>query len=79
MPTGTAAQRGRGLVRCEVVRTLGLCKLTVGRRTGALNEAVHLGYKDTQWMDDDPDLKNIRTDPRYKRIRRQLELKFSDP
>ena len=45
----------------------------------ALNKAVHLGYKDTKWMDDDPDLKNIRTDPRYKRIRRQLELKFSDP
>ena len=45
----------------------------------ALNKAVHLGYKDTQWMDDDPDLKNIRTDSRYKRIRQQLELKFSDP
>ena len=45
----------------------------------ALNKAVHLGYKDSQWMDKDPDLNNVRTDPRYKRIRRQLELKFSSP
>ena len=43
----------------------------------ALNKAVHLGYEDSQWMDIDPDLTNVRTDPRYKRIRRQLEVKFS--
>ena len=43
----------------------------------ALNKAVHLGYKDSRWMDKDPDLNNVRTDPRYKRIRRQLEVKFS--
>ncbi|MBC8244907.1 MAG: hypothetical protein H8E20_10980 [Verrucomicrobia bacterium] len=43
----------------------------------ALNKAVHLGYKDSRWMDEDPDLNNVRTDPRYKRIRRQLEVKFS--
>ena len=30
-------------------------------------------------MDEDPDLNNVRTDPRYKRIRRQLEVKFSSP
>lgn len=43
----------------------------------ALNKAVHLGYDDSQWMDTDPDLNNVRTDPRYQRIRRQLEVKFS--
>ena len=43
----------------------------------ALNKAVHLGYDDSQWMDADRDLNNVRTDPRYKRIRRQLEVKFS--
>ncbi|MEC8972403.1 MAG: hypothetical protein VX509_00715, partial [Verrucomicrobiota bacterium] len=32
----------------------------------ALNKAVHLGYKDSRWMDKDPDLNNVRTDPRYK-------------
>ena len=40
-------------------------------------KAVHLGYDDSQWMDTDPDLNNVRTDPRYQRIRRQLEVKFS--
>ena len=39
----------------------------------ALNKAVHLGYEDSQWMDIDPDLTNVRTDPRYKRIRREAE------
>ena len=50
-----------------------------GRRTdiAALIKAVHLGYDDSQWMDTDPDLNNVRTDPRYQRIRRQLEVKFS--
>jgi len=43
----------------------------------ALKKAIHLGYKDSQWMDKDPDLNNVRTDPRYKRVRRQLEIKFS--
>ena len=43
----------------------------------ALIKAVHLGYDDSQWMDTDPDLNNVRTDPRYQRIRRQLEVKFS--
>jgi len=45
----------------------------------ALNKAVHLGYDDSQWMDIDPDLNNVRTDPRYKGIRRQLEIKLSTP
>jgi hypothetical protein len=43
----------------------------------ALVKAVHLGYDDSRWMDTDPDLNNVRTDPRYQRIRRQLEVKFS--
>ena len=43
----------------------------------ALVKAVHLGYDDTRWMDADPDLNNVRTDPRYQRIRRQLEVKIS--
>ena len=43
----------------------------------ALKKAIHLGYKDSQWMDKDPDLNNVRADPRYKRIRHQLDIKLS--
>ena len=43
----------------------------------ALNKAVHLGYDDSKWMDTDPDLNKVRTDPRYKSIRHQLTKKHT--
>lgn len=43
----------------------------------ALNKAVHLGYEDSKWMDTDPDLNKVRTDPRYKSIRNQLKKKHT--
>ena len=43
----------------------------------ALNKAVHLGYDDSKWMDTDPDLKKVRTDPRYQSIRHQLTKKHT--
>ena len=43
----------------------------------ALNKAVHLGYDDSKWMDTDPDLNKVRTDPRYRSIRHQLKKKHT--
>ena len=43
----------------------------------ALNKAVRLGYEDTKWMDTDPDLNKVRTDPRYQSIRHQLKKKHT--
>ena len=41
----------------------------------ALKKAVQLGYDDTNWMDEDPDLNKIRSDPRFEQIRHKLNLK----
>ena len=44
----------------------------------ALELAIDLGYRDFKWMTKDPDLKNLRLHPGYKRIRakvRQLRIK----
>ena len=41
----------------------------------ALKKAVQLGYDDTKWMDEDPDLNKIRSDPRFEQIRHKLNLK----
>ena len=38
----------------------------------ALNKAVILGYSDSDWMDKDPDLNNVRSDNRYNSIRQKL-------
>ena len=43
----------------------------------ALNKAVQLGYEDSKWMDTDPDLNKVRTDPRYQSIRHQLKKKHT--
>ena len=43
----------------------------------ALNKAVLLGYEDSKWMDTDPDLNKVRTDPRYQSIRHQLKKKHT--
>ena len=41
------------------------CSLTdrIDESITALNKAVHLGYDDSKWMDTDPDLNKVRTDP----------------
>ena len=41
----------------------------------ALKKAVQLGYDDTKWIDEDPDLNKIRSDPRFEQIRHKLNLK----
>ncbi len=41
----------------------------------ALKKAVQLGYDDTKWMNEDPDLNKIRSDPRFEQIRHKLNLK----
>ena len=41
----------------------------------ALKKAVQLGYDDSKWMDEDPDLNKIRSDPRCEQIRHKLNLK----
>ena len=38
----------------------------------ALKKAVILGYSDSDWMDRDPDLNNVRSDNRYNSIRQKL-------
>ena len=38
----------------------------------ALNKAVILGYSDSEWMDRDPDLNNVKSDNRYNSIRQKL-------
>lgn len=45
----------------------------------ALERALRLGYRDFKWLSRDPDLKKLRTHPRYKAIRAQIrELKARD-
>lgn len=34
----------------------------------ALNKATHLGYRDFDFMDSDPDLNNVKQDSRYKEL-----------
>ena len=41
----------------------------------ALKKAVQLGYDDSKWMDEDPALNKIRSDPRFEQIRHKLNLK----
>jgi len=43
----------------------------------ALKKAVQFGYDDSKWMDTDPDLNKVRTDPRYQSIRHQLTKKHT--
>jgi tetratricopeptide (TPR) repeat protein len=43
----------------------------------ALEEAINLGYRDFKWISQDPDLKNLRKQPCYRKIRakvRRLKL-----
>ena len=36
----------------------------------ALKQAIKCGYREWHWMDNDPDLANVRADPRYKELRK---------
>jgi len=38
----------------------------------ALESALDLGYRDFKWMTRDPDLKALRKDPRYARLREKI-------
>lgn len=40
----------------------------------ALDRALVLGYRDFKWMARDPDLKNLRNSPHYKKIRAKARL-----
>jgi tetratricopeptide (TPR) repeat protein len=38
----------------------------------SLESAINLGYRDFKWMNQDPDLKNLRDHSEYKRIRAKV-------
>jgi hypothetical protein len=40
----------------------------------ALERALLLGYRDFKWMAKDPDLRNLRLSPHYKKVRAKLRL-----
>jgi tetratricopeptide (TPR) repeat protein len=40
----------------------------------SLERALQLGYRDFKWMARDPDLRNLRVSPHYKKIRAKLRL-----
>ena len=40
----------------------------------ALERSIILGYRDFKWMSQDPDLRNLRLSPYYKKIRAKLRL-----
>lgn len=40
----------------------------VDEALAALEKAIRLGYRDYAYMQKDPDLKSLRTDPRYRRL-----------
>jgi hypothetical protein len=44
----------------------------------ALKRSLKLGYSDAQWLNKDPDLKNLRGDRRFERIRAVLTKKPDD-
>jgi hypothetical protein len=41
----------------------------------ALQTALRLGYDDARWLSRDPDLKNLRSDSRFQRIREDVSKK----
>lgn len=53
------------------------CSLALSRRRGAalesLRRAVSLGYRDFDWMEQDPDLESLKTDPEFGAILRALK------
>jgi tetratricopeptide (TPR) repeat protein len=53
------------------------CSLALSkRRTAALQslkDAIALGYDDFDWMSQDPDLEDLKTDPAFKRLLAKLK------
>jgi hypothetical protein len=53
------------------------CSLALSKRRGdalrSLRKAVALGYTDLHWMLRDPDLENLKGDPAFQKLLRQLE------
>lgn len=53
------------------------CSLALSRRRldalAALRQAVGLGYRDFDWMEQDPDLETLKTDPEFQLLLRQLK------
>jgi hypothetical protein len=43
-----------------------------------LKAAVKLGYADMRWLSRDPDLRNLRGDSRFARIREDVSKKSSN-
>lgn len=43
---------------------------------GALRKAIALGYDDARWLVKDPDLKNLRGDSRFEKIRSGISKKL---
>lgn len=52
------------------------CSLTLSDRPNdalvTLSQAIELGYDDLEWMSNDPDLKTLRPDPKFKKLIAQL-------
>jgi tetratricopeptide (TPR) repeat protein len=44
----------------------------VDRAVAALEHAIHLGYRDFRWIARDPDLRELRKHPRYRRIKEKI-------
>jgi len=44
----------------------------------ALESAIKIGYADARWLESDPDLKNLRHDSRFERVRASLCKEKSD-
>jgi len=57
------------------------CSLSLTDQTddafAALEKAIALGYDDAEWMQEDDDLRPIRTDPRFIRLLSQLLARIS--
>ena len=53
------------------------CSLALKRRfkesLDALDHAVGLGYRDLQWMMEDPDLENLRNHPAFHRLLKKIK------
>lgn len=53
------------------------CSLAMKRRKAdavrALAQAIELGYKDYEWMNEDPDLMSLQNHPAFKRLLATIE------
>ena len=58
------------------------CSLALKRRLKdsltVLAKAVELGYRDINWVQEDPDLENLRSHPSYHRLLEDLSAKLQE-